>query len=133
MPLLDTQVLLWLSAEPERIGASSYRAIESGSSSGENRVSAISFWETAMLISKGRYRLVVPVSEWRADLLARGLDEIPVNGAIAAHAGELDWEHGDPADRIIVTTAMRRDLTLITADERILAWRGPLKAMDARR
>jgi PIN domain nuclease of toxin-antitoxin system len=41
--------------------------------------------------------------------------------------------HSDPADRIIVATALAHDATLITADERLLAWRGPLKTHDARR
>lgn len=132
MVLLDTQVLLWLSAEPERLGSNSHRRIEAGRRSGENWISAISFWETAMLISKRRHHLILPVAEWREHLMAGGLEEIPVDGLIAVQAGELEWEHGDPADRIIVTTAMRRDLTLITADRRILAWPGPLKTMDAR-
>jgi PIN domain nuclease of toxin-antitoxin system len=130
--LLDTQVLLWLSAEPERLGSQGYRRVESGLAAGENLVSSISFWETAMLIAKGRYRLFKPVLEWRGDLLARGLAEIPVDGFIATQAGELEWEHGDPADRIIVTTAMRLGASLLTADRRILSWRGPVDLIDAR-
>lgn len=132
MLLLDTQVLLWLSAEPERLGPKSYRRIESGLASGENSVSAISFWETAMLVSKGRYLLIKPVPEWREDLLARGLAEIVVDGLIGAQAGQLDWHHGDPADRIIVTTAMRHGLSLMTADRKMLSWRGPVEVIDAR-
>lgn len=129
--LLDTQVLLWLSAEPEWLGPKSYRRIESGLAAGEISVSAISFWETAMLVSKGRYRLIKPVIEWREDLLARGLAEISVDGLIGAQAGELDWDHGDPADRIILTTAMRLGSPLMTADRRILSWRGPVEVIDA--
>lgn len=85
-----------------------------------------------MLISKGRYRLVKPVLEWREDLLARGIAEVPVDGSIAAQAGGLNWEHGDPADRIIVTTAMRLGASLLTADRKILGWRGPVDLIDAR-
>lgn len=132
MLLLDTQVLLWLSAEPERLGSQGYRRVERGLAAGENVVSSISFWETAMLIAKGRYRLFKPVLEWREDLLAHGLAEVPVDGFIATQAGELDWEHGDPADRIIVTTAMRLGLSLLTADRKILSWRGPVDLIDAR-
>jgi PIN domain nuclease of toxin-antitoxin system len=132
MVLLDTHILLWLSAEPERLGTKCYRQIESGLAAGQNSLSAISFWETAMLIAKGRFRLIKPISEWRADLMARGLIEIPVDGLTAAQAGELDWQHGDPADRIIVTTAMRLRLPLMTADRQILEWRGPVELIDAR-
>ena len=132
MILLDTQILLWLSAEPERIGPEGHRLIRSGLTAGENSVSAISFWETAMLVSKGRYQLIKSIAEWRDDLLVRGLSEIPVDGLTAVQAGELDWDHGDPADRIIVATAMRLGLGLLTADRKILGWRGPVTLIDAR-
>ena len=85
-----------------------------------------------MLVSKGRYQLIKSIPEWREDLLARGLSEIPVDGLTAVQAGELDWEHGDPADRIIVATAMRLGLSLLTADRKILSWRGPVTLIDAR-
>ena len=58
--------------------------------------------------------------------------EIPIDGLTAAQAGELEWRHGDHADRIIVATAMHLGLALITADRRILAWRGPVERIDAR-
>jgi PIN domain nuclease of toxin-antitoxin system len=130
--LLDTQVLLWLSAEPQRLGPEVRGRIRTGLAAGENAVSSISFWEIAMLIVKARYRLVKPVLEWREDLLSRGIAEIPVDGSIAALAGGLDWEHGDPADRIMVATAMRLSATLLTTDRRILSWRGPVECVDAR-
>jgi PIN domain nuclease of toxin-antitoxin system len=85
-----------------------------------------------MLMRKRRAQLRVPPAEWRSEVLSRGIEEIPIDGMIAVQAGTLDGPNGDPADRIIVTTAMRRNLTLITADRRILAWPGPLKTMDAR-
>lgn len=132
MILLDTNILLWLSAEPQRVGRQALARIESGLAGGEHSVSAITFWETAMLIGKGRYRLFRPLLDWRLELLSRGLHEIPVDGAIAADAGALDWSHGDPADRIILATAMRLGLTLVTADRAILAWPGPIKVLDGR-
>lgn len=114
------------------MGPEVHRRIRAGLAAGENSVSSISFWEIAMLIAKGRYRLVRPVLGWREDLLARGIAEIPVDGSIAALAGGLDWEHGDPADRIMVATAMRLGATLLTSDRRILSWRGPVECADAR-
>ena len=114
------------------MGQNAYRRVQASLAAGENAVSAVSFWETAMLISKGRYRLFKPIVEWRKELLTRGLTEIPIDGLIAAQAGELDWEHGDPADRIILATAMRLGLRLLTADRKILSWRGPVELIDAR-
>jgi PIN domain nuclease of toxin-antitoxin system len=66
-------------------------------------VSAITFWEVAMLISKGRITLSLPVTAWRWDLLRLGLVEIPLDGEIGLAATQLDL-HGDPADRLIVAT-----------------------------
>ena len=85
-----------------------------------------------MLQAKGRIRLSQDVRSWRARLLRDGLVEIPVDGDIALLANELEDFHGDPADRIIVATALGGH-TLITADNRILSWSGRLARLDARR
>jgi PIN domain nuclease of toxin-antitoxin system len=52
-------------------------------------------------------------------------------GEIAIVAGELDGLHGDPADRFIAATAIVHDATLVTADERLLRWRHPLRRQNA--
>ena len=85
-----------------------------------------------MLHAKGRIRLSRDVRSWRARLLRDGLVEIPADGDIALLANELKDFHGDPADRIIVATALGGH-TLITADRRILSWGGRLCRLDARR
>ena len=59
-----------------------------------------------MLRDKGRIRFPDDVLGWRRVLLGQGYIEIPVNGDIAARAGLLPDLHGDPADRIIVATAL---------------------------
>ena len=94
-------------------------------------MSAISFWEIAMLQAKGRVAVPEDVSLWRQEQLAQGIIELPVDGAIAARAGGLPDMHGDPADRIIVATVLGGH-SLLTADERILSWSGPLDSQDAR-
>ena len=67
---------------------------------------------------------------WRRDLLAQGLTEIPVNGLIGVRAGLIEGLRGDPADRLIVATALEGH-QLVTADRRILGWPGKLNRMDA--
>ena len=85
-----------------------------------------------MLKDKGWITFPDDVRSWRREQLAQGWIEIPVNGEIAARAGLLPDIHGDPADRLIVATALHGH-ELVTADERILAWPGPLQRLDARR
>jgi PIN domain nuclease of toxin-antitoxin system len=70
---------------------------------------------------------------WRDDLLAAGLVELPVTGDIAIVAGQIGGFDGDPADRLIVASAIRTGATLVTADARILDWSGVLKRADAGR
>jgi PIN domain nuclease of toxin-antitoxin system len=130
--LLDTHILLWLKDEPRHIGSEASFRLESAMAAGEVWLSVISFWEIAMLARKRKIEITMPLARWRAELAARTILEVPVDGLTAVKAGELDWDHGDPADRIIVATAMRLGLSLLTADRKILGWSGPLKLVDAR-
>lgn len=84
-----------------------------------------------MLLDKRRISLPTDIVSWRANLLANYLTEIPVNGQIGIRANNLPNFHPDPADRIIVATALEGH-RLITADELILNWTGDLDRLDAR-
>ena len=94
-------------------------------------VSAFSFWEIAMLQAKGRISLLSDIGAWRRGLLDDGLVEIPVDGEISIRANSLADFHADPADRIIVASALQGH-RLLTADDRILGWPGLLYRLDAR-
>lgn len=131
MILLDTHVVLWSRAGVPRIGARCGRLIEQGLREATLAASAISFWEVAMLYGKGRIDLSQDIRAWRIQLINDGLIEIPVNGDIAIRANQLRGLHNDPADRLIVATALGGH-TLVTADERILSWTGRLRRVDAR-
>ena len=85
-----------------------------------------------MLHDKRRLSLLVDISAWRRMLLGEGLVEIPVDGEIGIRANNLADLHPDPADRIIVATALGGH-RLITADEHILDWSGRLDCIDARK
>lgn len=84
-----------------------------------------------MLKDKGRITFPDDVHMWRREQLAQGWIEIPVNGEIAARAGQLPGIHGDPADRLIIATALEGH-QLVTSDRRILAWPGTLSRLNAR-
>jgi PIN domain nuclease of toxin-antitoxin system len=130
--LLDTHVLLWLDQNSDRLGERTREVITSELKDGAVAVSAITFWEVAMLVAKGRISTALDLARWREDLLSAGLLERPMDGATGILATQLDGLHGDPVDRMIIAAAVRHDSALITADERILAWRGALERHDAR-
>lgn len=131
MMVLDTNALLWLRTGSSALGARARNGIEFALREGELAVSAISFWEVAMLKSKNRINFPEDVSLWRSELLRDGLNEIPIDGDIAVRAIRLEGLPADPADRIIVATAQAGN-RLVTADRRILIWNGPLIKVDAR-
>ena len=128
--LLDTQVLLWLRLGSRNLGRRARGHIDRAWDSDELAVSAISFWELAMLQTKGRIRFPENVGLWRREQLEQGLVEIPIDGAIGVRAALLEGMHGDPADRLIIATAMEGH-RLLTADQRILGWAGALDRLDA--
>lgn len=101
---------------------------------GEAAVAAITFWEIAMRREKSQLDLDanLDIQAWRTWLLNSGLNEIPLDGEIGIRAGLLPDLHGDPADRIIVATALAGH-TLVTSDRQILDWSGQLDRIDARR
>lgn len=86
-----------------------------------------------MLIAKGRPVIARPLVRWREELLAAGLSELPVDGRLGIEAAALSNFHGDPADRLIVATALTAGCRLLTADRQVLAWPGSIDAIDARR
>ena len=131
MILLDTHAVLWLRSGDAKLGPGARAEIQRAWESDEVGLSAISFWEMAMLRDKGRIRYPEDVSLWRQGHLDQGLIEIPVDGEIGIRANGLVNFHADPADRIIVATAQAGH-RLITADTRILAWSCNLDRLDAR-
>lgn len=132
MILPDTHSLIWFLESSPRLGSVAQRRIRESAERGQSAFSAISVWEVALLLARGRLTLNVDAMQWRQNLLDAGFIEIPVDGAIAAHSVALSDLHDDPADRIIMATAMEGH-QLITDDDRILNWPGQLDRFPARR
>lgn len=116
MIVLDTHVWFWLVTEPARLSRSAMEAIQQADEIG---VCAISCWEIAMLIAKGRILVDRRTDEWLKAALA-GPDAVllPLEPDVAALAAALEM-HGDPADRLIVATALARGAPLVTKDDAI--------------
>lgn len=121
MLLLDTHVLIWLDEGNSRLGEIALQKIIQSLSSNQLGVATISFWEVAMLIEKQRLVMQTELNVWRSELLRVGLLEMPLRGTTAIRAGQLQMFHGDPADRMIVATAIENGATLMTADTKILS------------
>ena len=122
MILLDTHAWVWWLADPARLPALALEAIQdSVAAGGPVYVSTISTWEVAMLVARGWLELTTAVEDWIA--YAEAAPEIafvPVDNRIALRAVQLDdFAHRDPADRLIVATALGLGATLATADRRL--------------
>ncbi len=129
--LLDTNVILRRIFEPAKLGRQTHQLLDQAWAVPDVAVSAITFWEVAMLHDKGRIAFTADVGLWRQELLAAGLREIPLDGVIGVTAGNLSYPKGDPADRIIIATALHGGHQLATADRHILNWPGPLNRIPA--
>ncbi|HMR30534.1 MAG TPA: type II toxin-antitoxin system VapC family toxin [Geminicoccaceae bacterium] len=133
MILLDTHVLHWYELGVPGLGTQTIAALDAAWQRGEIVVSAVSFWELALHVMLRRIELDRPIAVWRRELLAAGLRELPLDGAIAIASVDLRNLHKDPADRFIAATALAWDATLVTADRKLLAWEAPVVRIDARR
>ena len=132
MILLDTHALLWMDRDDNALGQQARTFIEQAWKTGTVAVSAISFWEVALLEQNGRIVIPLAVEIWRTDLLEAGVREIALDGRIALLATTLEDLPRDPADRFITATALHHDALLITADKKILAWQSQLPRQNAK-
>ena len=114
--LLDTHIWLWGLLEPDRLGPQTVSQLRD--TANEIWLSPISTWEALLLHAKGRIHLSGDLVEWLAESTA-GMREAPLTHEIALVAQQLNL-HQDPADRFLAATARVLDLTLVTADERLL-------------
>ncbi|MBV9162873.1 MAG: type II toxin-antitoxin system VapC family toxin [Pseudonocardiales bacterium] len=114
--LLDTHVLQWWSAEPERLSDAATDAIAGAD---ELAVAAISWYELAWLAAHERIVLTIPIASWLARLAA-GVRTVGITPAIAHTAIALSSTFlGDPADRLIYATAVECGWSLVSKDRRL--------------
>jgi PIN domain nuclease of toxin-antitoxin system len=123
--LLDTHVWVWSHAEPERLAKRVSAALREPSN--ELWLSPISVWEFLLLAERGRLRLRADLGA--VDWVEAALSRVPMHEAaltrdVALRSRAVRIEHEDPADRFLAATAEVYELTLVTADERLLRGRG---------
>lgn len=126
MIVLDTHALIWWVNSDQRLSAMAIKAIDAELSAGGTvLVSAISAWEIAMLIDKGRLALTMDLDDWLKTVATiEGLTFVPVDTELSVQSVRLPGQfHADPADRLIVALARRHAVPLITADTKIRKYR----------
>lgn len=114
--LLDTHVVHWWSAEPNRVSAAATKAL---SEADELALAAISWFELAWLARHERIAVTIPIRSWLEQLSAE-VRTIGITPAIADTAVSLPSSFpGDPADRLIYATAIENGWRLITKDQKL--------------
>ena len=117
MIVLDTHALLFWRTAPDKLGRAARRICERTDRVG---ISTITFWEIGTLATKGRLKLRIPLTDWvKETLQGPRIEALPITTEIAVLAASLT-AFGDPADRIIVATALEERCKLVTRDEAIV-------------
>lgn len=121
--LLDTHIFLWSLLEPSRLAKRVVAQLENP----ENHlwISPMTSWEVLVLADKGRVHLDPTAAEWLRQVFRTvPFREAPLTHEVAFHSRSLSLPHEDPVDRFLAASAIVYDLTLVTADERLLRSRG---------
>lgn len=127
MIVLDTHAVIWWVNGGDGLSAEAAAAIdrERMSEDGIILISSISAWEVAMLVGRGRLTLTMNVDDW-LETVGRipGVRFVPVDNQIGVESTRLPGDfHKDPADRLIVALARHLNIPLVTADQKIRAYR----------
>lgn len=125
--LLDTHVLLWAAGVPERLPDKGRTLLEALNT--RPIFSAASVWEIAIKNGMGRTDFSVDPHLLRRGLLENGYTELPVTGAHAIAVALLPPLHKDPFDRILIAQAQVEGITLLTADEMVGRYPGPIQVL----
>ncbi len=128
--LLDTHLLLWSSSTDEAIGRSQLSSETQdiiNAPDADLIFSAASIWEIAIKSSRHTGSFAIDPAIFRGRLIARGLGELFITGVHAAAVHNLPWVHKDPFDRLLIAQAMVEGATLLTSDETVAAYPGPIR------
>ena len=123
--LLDTHLLLWAAAQPERLSRKARAMIADANN--DLLFSVASLWEVAIKRGLERDDLPVIPSLLKAGLLDNGYAEMPITGAHAVAVHGLPPIHKDPFDRMLVAQSMIEGITLLTADPLVAQYPGPIR------
>ncbi len=113
--ILDTCALLWLASGDKKLSRSALKEI---SQAPAVYISAISAFEIALKVAKGKLKLPNPPKEWFEKIVEHhGVTVLPLDLNVCVAAAQLPPIHNDPYDRFIIAAAKLHDLTVATTDE----------------
>ena len=126
MIVLDTHVLIWWVNDKGKLSEKARQVIKQALDNDAIYISAITVWEVAILVKKNRLKLSMDVETWKDKVLALPMVNcIDISPNIAVKSVNLpNFTHLDPADRIIIATALNQGMKLVTKDEKIQEYKG---------
>ncbi len=120
MFVLDTSALFYWTLDPARLSASARQALQEAD---RLFMSSISLWEIALKVKRGTLQIPMSIEQYVEQLQqAEQLEIVPVDTRTWLDSVALDWEHRDPADRVIVALARRLKLPLVSNDQKIASF-----------
>jgi len=124
MIVLDTHAWIWFISNPDLLSKRAEKAVNAAVKDKSILVSSISAWELALLVFKKRLKLTLDVSDWIAKSESLPFIQfVPVTNPIAVKSANLPLPlHPDPADRIIIATALSMGAPLVTKDRKLLGY-----------
>jgi PIN domain nuclease of toxin-antitoxin system len=131
--LLDTHTAVWVTLDAPRLGRAARRACNAALAADQLEIPTLVYYELSEVLKRRRVAGASSVREWRHRILSLGIREVELTAEIAIRASDLENLPGDPFDRLIVATALVQEAVLLTADQPILSWPGPVERQDAER
>jgi PIN domain nuclease of toxin-antitoxin system len=126
--LLDTHLLIWGSRGAERLPRVAADLILDEANS--LYFSAASLWEVAIKFARGKPDFVIDPDVLRRALTDNGYAELPITSRHAAATARLPPIHRDPFDRMLVVQAAAEGITLLTVDETLARYPGPIRLVS---
>lgn len=122
--LLDTHIWIWLMSGDKVFKPSFLRFLGERKDKTMTSISPISIWEVGVLVEKNRIQLEMDRLEWVESALEyAGFEVEAISPRIAVQSSRLPGDvHGDPADRLLISTAHEKNYVLVTCDQKILRY-----------
>lgn len=125
MILIDTHTLVWYLTDQKRLSPKVLNLIKDEIKNGEVLYSSISVWDVCILVKKKKLNLTKDVFEWTNNLkFLNNFRSVPIDNEIAQKSVLLEgFRNSDPADRIVIATALSLGCPIVTKDQKIHSYK----------